>query len=143
MGQLHMPGLQIARYRFTFSAVDQVVFNGQQGSLLRGAFGHALKSLACMLPEHVCASCPLKISCIYPGVFEPLMQTRAGKPFTPPPPYVLHLNQSLEGKHQPGDHFSFCINLFGNTAQHINLLVFAWIRAGSVGFGAGKKRAKL
>ena len=143
MGQLHMPGLQIARYRFTFSAVDQVVFNGQQGSLLRGAFGHALKGLGCMLPDQACASCPLAAGCVYPEVFEPLKQTRAGKRFTPPPPFVLHLDQRLEGQYRPGERFSFSINLFGTAVQHINLLVFAWQRAGWGGFGAGKKRAQL
>ncbi|HEX4955800.1 MAG TPA: CRISPR system precrRNA processing endoribonuclease RAMP protein Cas6 [Thermoanaerobaculia bacterium] len=46
-----------------------------KGSLLRGAWGHALRALACQMgPEQVCALCPLRAGCVYPPLFEPVIE---------------------------------------------------------------------
>lgn len=53
-----------------------------KGSLLRGAWGHALRDLACQMgPEQPCASCPLRAGCFYPPLFEPVIEGD-------PPPFL-------------------------------------------------------
>ncbi len=40
------------------------------GSMLRGAFGHALRHLACAMKLRTCTGCPLEFSCMYTTIFE-------------------------------------------------------------------------
>ena len=71
MHQFLQDTIPMARYRFTFRALEPVMFANQQGSLLRGAMGHALKSVACMTDADRCQGCPLDTNCPYPVLFEP------------------------------------------------------------------------
>ena len=56
----------VARYRFEFQASQAIRLPAYSGSMLRGAFGHALRQLACMTRHKECAGCPLIGSCPYP-----------------------------------------------------------------------------
>ena len=49
----------LARYRFEFQATRPIRLPDYAGSMLRGAFGHALRKLACMTKQKDCAGCPL------------------------------------------------------------------------------------
>lgn len=47
-----LSALRMARYEFQLQATDALVLQPLLGSTLRGAFGHAWKTLACLaLPE--------------------------------------------------------------------------------------------
>jgi hypothetical protein len=61
----------VARYRFEFQVRQAIRLPDYAGSMLRGAFGHALRQLACMTRQKDCAGCPLIGSCPYPMIFAP------------------------------------------------------------------------
>ena len=51
--------LPLARYRFHWRVSAPIHLPAYAGSMLRGAFGHALRRLACMTRQADCAACPL------------------------------------------------------------------------------------
>ncbi len=61
----------LARYRLEWQASTPIHLPDFAGSMLRGAFGHALRQLACMTRQKDCAGCPLLTSCPYPAIFAP------------------------------------------------------------------------
>ena len=61
----------LARYRLEWQASTPIHLPDFAGSMLRGAFGHALRQLACMTKQKDCAGCPLLTSCPYPAIFAP------------------------------------------------------------------------
>lgn len=62
--------LKIARYEFQLRSHDEGVLPPFLGSALRGAFGHALKAVACSMPHGDCERCLLVERCLYPRLFE-------------------------------------------------------------------------
>ena len=60
----------IARYRFQFSVTENLHFPDYAGSMLRGAFGRALRKISCMTKQPDCKECPLYRTCPYPAIFE-------------------------------------------------------------------------
>ena len=63
--------LPLARYRFHWRVSAPIHLPAYAGSMLRGAFGHALRRLACMTRQADCGACPLLRTCPYPGIFAP------------------------------------------------------------------------
>jgi len=86
------------------------------GSMLRGAFGHALKRVACAMKLRNCDGCPLEHGCLYTTIFETRPPT-GGKVMTrynrAPHPFVfvvdLHRDPNI-----PSDALCFGFRLFGS-----------------------------
>lgn len=66
--------LPMVRYRIAFEVTEPVHLPEYSGSTIRGAFGGALRRVACMTRQKDCKACPLYRSCPYTDIFE-----------TPPP----------------------------------------------------------
>jgi hypothetical protein len=62
--------LTLGRYEFHLRACVDAVFPPFLGTTLRGAFGHALKAIACSMPHGDCSRCFLVNHCLYPRLFE-------------------------------------------------------------------------
>ena len=60
----------VARYRFVFEVTSDMALPDYAGSAIRGAFGHALRRIACMTHLPSCPDCPLFQSCPYSTIFE-------------------------------------------------------------------------
>lgn len=105
------------------------------GSMLRGAFGHALKALACQ-----CAA-SLHHSCAYQQIFEPVAPAGWPQRFNNcPPAYVLTPPAAKAGfLHE----FSFDFTLLGPSLEHRGLIWQAWQAAASRGFGPQQTTARL
>ena len=68
--------LPISRHRLQYQAITPIKLPEYAGSALRGAFGHALKSIACMSAlrnRGVCCCVPAS-SCLYRQLFDLPMQ---------------------------------------------------------------------
>jgi hypothetical protein len=63
-----LTGLQLARYRVTFEALEPLDLPAYLGSTLRGAFGRAFRDLCC--PARGDEPCPVPDACPYHLVFE-------------------------------------------------------------------------
>ncbi len=93
-----MDGLALARYEFALRARERVALPPFLGTALRGAFGHALKAIACAMPHGECGRCLLAERCRYTLLFETpagvnpaLLRKNKDAPrpyiFVPPLPY--------------------------------------------------------
>ncbi|HEY0543929.1 MAG TPA: hypothetical protein VGC91_00920 [Pyrinomonadaceae bacterium] len=84
--------LMVARYEFRLQAREEVELPALLGSTLRGAFGHALKAIACSVSHQDCRRCLLTDVCLYPTFFESQIEAARdllGKNQSAPRPYIF------------------------------------------------------
>ena len=108
-------------------------------SMLRGAFGYALKQVSCMLPKTACEECPLKQSCPYIQVFQPqILKPHIATPYLIQP---IHLGKQVLDAHQS---YVFHFTLLGEAANaQLPLLIYAWQKALKKGLGKQRMTAQL
>lgn len=141
-----LSSLPVARYRLDFRVETPLTLPPFAGSTLRGAFGAALRSAACVTRSPTCDGCPLLFSCPYALIFEP----RPASPDHPlqefsqiPRPYVIEPPQWGEKHYAPGDALRFHLVLAGRATQHLALITLAFHRAFQRGVGRNDGRATL
>jgi hypothetical protein len=116
-----LPALPYVRLRCTLRAEAPAVLPPFKGSLLRGAFGHALRRLTCAFgPHQACADCALRHTCAYPRIFETRIEADP-PPFlrglpTSPRPYIFEPGTD-ERSFSPGDPLPFDLLLLGQAAD--------------------------
>ncbi len=146
-----IPAIPYVRLQMTLQAEEPAVLPPYQGSMLRGAFGHALRRTVCVMgPEQECASCLLRHACVYTRIFEPYVEGE-------PPPFLRGIDQAVrpyvfeplggidhgEARLAPGDPLRFDLLLFG---QAVDLQAYAFLaveRMARAGLGAGRQRFRL
>lgn len=109
-----------------------------KGSLLRGAFGWALKKAVCTSISRECPQCLLYRTCLYPTVFDPPPTLAGGKdhlPPSPPPPYVLTPEATSKTYFATGEGMSFTLMLFGKACEYIPYFIHAITIMGENGLG--------
>jgi hypothetical protein len=139
-----MNSLPFARFQFNFQVETPLHLNFYSGSMLRGAFGHALRHLSCMTKLPDCSDCMLYHSCPYPLVFETPPQTSSFQAFSQiPNPYMIEPPPLGSKDYQVGEVLSFNMVLVGRAMAQLPLIIFAWQRALAVGLGKERSRARL
>ncbi|MBK7955048.1 MAG: CRISPR system precrRNA processing endoribonuclease RAMP protein Cas6 [Candidatus Accumulibacter sp.] len=135
----------VARYRFEFRATQAIRLPDYAGSMLRGAFGHALRQVACMTRQKECSGCPLAGGCPYPAIFAPLPPaTHALQKFAQiPVPQVIEPPAWGARVLAAGELLTFHHVLIGRALQELPLIILAWRRALARGVGAGDGTADL
>ena len=136
--------LPITRLTLTIHQQDDLRLPEHAGSMLRGAFGMALKKLACITRQKDCTTCPLYRSCAYTQIFEtpapvsdnPLTRQTAN-------PYVIQVPEMGSRLIEAGETWQFGFNLVGKAIDQLPLIVYAWQRAWEGGFSKAQSRAKL
>jgi hypothetical protein len=117
------------------------------GSMLRGAFGHALRRMVCVMgPEQACVECGLRQACSYTRIFEPYVEGE-------PPPFLRGIDQAVRpyvfepldegGPLAPGGTVRFDLLLFGQAAELAAYTVLAVERMARVGLGARRVPFRL
>ncbi len=135
-----LPEVPFLRLRVTFTARRRGELPAYKGSLLRGAFGHALRRAVCAMgPKEACGRCPLREGCIYTSIFEPLAGRRpppflAGLPSSPRP-FVFEPRGSRR-RFGPGEALGFDLLLFGAAVKLQGYAVLALERMARAGLGA-------
>ncbi|GHT89573.1 CRISPR-associated protein Cas6 [Betaproteobacteria bacterium] len=142
---LMTPPLPFARYRFQFTVTRPIRLPDWSGSLLRGAFGHALRRLSCMLRQPECADCPLLRTCPYPAIFAPPAVEHAIKNISrqPPVPYLIEPEKWGACQLPAGETLQFDMALMGRALHELPLITQAWKNAGEHGLGPGDGTAEL
>lgn len=149
--------LTLARYEFRLQAREQVELPALLGSTLRGAFGHALKAIACSVAHQDCKRCLLRDVCIYPTFFEAQIEEArnllgknqsAPRPyiFQPPvPPFTRRISQRQELKLHvaTGGSLSFNLTLFGAERRKLPYLIYAVSLMAQHGLGAARASFNL
>lgn len=140
------------------------------GSMLRGAFGTALRSLTCITDMPECKKCPLKHQCKFPHIFEmPALQSsnlqavnpyvihipisQVSHPYTEQPHHTApsHITHKTSRPTQQvtiykrGDVWQFGMTLMGAAIAETQLIIDAWKLASETGLGthAPYRRATL
>ncbi len=133
---------ELARYRFTLAFEQPFTLPLYSGSMIRGAFGHALRHISCVTRQKTCDNCPLLNGCHYPRVFEPkLLGTAPGQP-QPAPPYILEPPlgpRDLAAK----EVWSFDMVLYGSALPLLSMIILAVTQAAAKGFGSQHIPAQL
>lgn len=140
--------LPIARYRLTFEVIQPMRLPSYAGSALRGAFGHALRQLACATGARQCEGCSLLAQCPYTRVFEPHgLPRRPGASFGTmrqvPVPYIIEAPVGHRRILSVGDTLCFNMVLLGEVIQQLPLLLLAWRRAFMGGIGPAEGKGHL
>ena len=142
---MNLTTFPVARYRFVFEVTRPIRLPDYAGSMLRGAFGHALRQVACMTKQKECEGCPLLRSCSYPKVFAPPPpEAHALQKFTQiPVPYVIEPPPWGARVVEVGEAVEFHMVLIGRAIEELPLIILAWRRAFARGVGAGDGTAEL
>ncbi|MCE1186572.1 MAG: hypothetical protein LWW92_13305, partial [Rhodocyclales bacterium] len=136
--------ISVARCHFDWRVTRSLRLPEFSGSMLRGAFGHSLRRLACMTRAASCEGCPLLHSCPYPALFAPPPITHPLQRFSQmPAPYLIEPPPWGRRTLEEGDEFSFSMVLFGRALRELPLITLAWNQAFARGVGAGDGQAKL
>lgn len=136
----------LLRMSLRFVAQDTVQLPGYAGSAWRGAFGHALREVACSTKARACTGCTLLAGCPYPYVFETPKTSSAEvmrRYATVPHPFVLRLPEAGESTLAAGANYVLEMVLIGRAETHAALIADAFGRAGQQGIGANRGRLRL
>lgn len=138
------PALPIARLHLLARAEVPLALPPYAGSMLRGAFGHALLALA-PLPHADGKPCALQATCPYCQVFAaPALPEHSLQKFSHmPQPYVIEPPIGGARRLQPGETFQFSLVLIGKALAHLPAIVLAWERALRTGLGGQQARCSL
>ena len=142
-----LPAIPYLRLRARFRARERARLPPFHGSLLRGAFGHALRRAVCSMgPDQPCATCSLRGPCVYTRLFETFLEGEP-PPFlqgieTAPRPYVVEPRSSAR-ELRPGEPLEADLLLLGQAVELQGYAVLALDRMAEAGFGARRARFEL
>ena len=136
--------LPIARLRLTVRVEAPLHLPPYAGSMLRGAFGHALLALT-PLPHEGGKPCALQATCPYCQVFAPpALATHELQKFSQmPAPFVIEPPTDGARRLAAGERFSFGLVLMGRALTHLPALLQAWTHALRRGLGVQHSRCTL
>lgn len=134
-----MSTFPISRYSIKFQALENIQLPKYAGSTLRGAFGHALKSLTCLTASRnkgVCRCEPAE-RCLYRQLFDPPKKVLKYQDRVQDiaPPFVIEA-YSLPEKILKNETATFYMVLIGHFAHQQHMIIqLAWQRALAEGIG--------
>jgi hypothetical protein len=147
MAAYHLPAIPFLRLRATFRAADRARLPPFHGSMLRGAFGHALRRAVCAMgPAQPCETCTLRGPCVYTRLFETFIDGEP-PPFlegltTSPRPYVVEPGSDARD-FATGDPLEADLVLLGQAVELQAYALLALERMGEAGFGKGRHPFRL
>lgn len=124
--------MNLTTLTLTVRQEDKLSIPTHSGSMLRGAFGMALRRLSCLTELPDCQLCPLKTVCPYTQLFENTDDNSTN-------PYVLRLPKAQTVL--PHHTWQFGMTLIGTATEHHKLIIKAWQEALLMGVGGGRHRA--
>ena len=116
------------------------------GSAIRGAFGHALKRLVCLMRHKVCDGCTLEHVCVYTKIFEARAASVADnskRNLQPPTPFVLNTSFLSRKTFQKDDTLEIGFRLFGSAVSASPFVLKSMSDAGEHGLGSNRLSFRL
>jgi CRISPR-associated endoribonuclease Cas6 len=139
-----IPEIPYLRLRCTLRAEEEALLPSFKGSMLRGAFGRALRKSVCVMgPEQPCETCGLRAACLYTRLFETFIESEP-PPFlrgqtAAPRPFVFEAEDERR-RFAPGDRLRFDLLLFGSAVGLQTLAAVAVARMAGRGLGERRRR---
>ncbi|MFH1294024.1 MAG: hypothetical protein ABIJ44_07835 [Pseudomonadota bacterium] len=145
--QYRLPQIPYLHLRFGLSSQKEALLPRFKGSLLRGAYGNALRRMVCVMGanEH-CEDCMLRGQCIYCRAFETFING------TPPPllrglqtgprPFAI---DAFDGKRlfRKNESLQFDLVLFGQAIEMYPYTIYAVSKMAECGLGNNRYPFKL
>lgn len=132
-------------YALSFEAARPWAAPEFAGSMLRGAFGHALRRLACVMRLRACDGCPLEHACVYTTLFETRPTPGAGvmtRYERAPHPFVFVVG--LDEPPSPGPaRLQAGLRLFGEATRAAPFALRALEEAAAGGLGPARTSFRL
>jgi len=140
-----MTPLRVHRYQFNSRLQQPLPLNFYSGSMLRGAFGHALKKITCLTKMDDCKRCLLYRQCQYPRIFAPPPPQQNGlQTFSEiPPPFIIEPPAPGRQTLETGAKFCFQQVLIGSAIDQLPLIILAWQQALKQGLSRYQTRMTL
>ena len=136
--------LPLARYRLHWRTLTPTHLPDYAGSMLRGAFGHALRRVACLTRQKDCAGCPLLDTCAYSTIFAPPPRPNDLQRLSQTPaPYLIEPPAWGQRRLEAGDDWYFDLVLCGRALSELPLITLAFRQALERGIGPGDGRSQL
>ncbi|SJZ91035.1 CRISPR system precrRNA processing endoribonuclease RAMP protein Cas6 [Selenihalanaerobacter shriftii] len=135
--------LDIVSLEITLIAKDTIKLPKHPGSTFRGAFGHALKSFACVMEKKRCKECSLNSNCAYSILFNPILVGKekfntSNRFKDKPRPFVFEPKTNGKEIFHPGQEINFRLNLFGSTYKFLPYILESWRYLEDQGLGKGR-----
>jgi len=131
--------MNITTLHFKLQPLNRIELPFFKGSTFRGAFGHALKHIVCVVDRPECAGCPLIQKCAYAYLFE----TRNARGEQVAHPYIIEPPMSDRQFYGPADFIHLSVVLIGRAIDYVPYLVMAFRRMGQRGVGKGAGRFEV
>ncbi len=138
----------VGKYLFHCRFTTEATLSTFKGSMLRGAFGHALRKVVCAQRRQSCTDCLLAAACVYSLIFEnpdgpPGKKNDAATKTTfRPHPYVLQPPADNRRKYNTGETFTFGLTLFGTANDFLPHIVYAVEQMGETGLGRSGQKGR-
>ena len=134
-----LPSIPYLPLQFELEAQNNCQLSEIKGSMLRGAFGHALKSATCVNKHYKdCKQCLLKESCVFTQIFETFVTLPAPPHMkgvlTAPKPFILH-SFSEQMNFKAGESLIFELTVFGNVCKFYPYVIYAVHKMAEKGLG--------
>lgn len=138
------PTVPLARYRLSACLQDDIHLPDYAGSLLRGQWGAALRTVTCMTRQSTCDGCPLQTTCPYNRIFEaPAIAVHSLQKFSHTPVAYVIEPPTEPTQRSAGDFLQFGMVLAGHAIDQLPLVLFAWQRALARGLTPARSRLEL
>lgn len=142
-----LPDLDVLRLRFYLTSDQTSQLPEFKGSMLRGAFGAALRKTVCAMDfQSGCSQCMLKTQCAYTCLFETFI---TGDPprflrglDTAPRPFIIETPDTAR-TYTPGAPLAFDLILIGSALKYLPYVVFSVLRMAGAGLGVNRSRFTL
>ena len=136
--------LPLARYRLHWRTLTPTQLPDYAGSALRGAFGHALRRIACQTRHEERCACPPEAACAYSAIFAPLPRENSTYRLAQPPaPYLIEPPAWGARQLAVNEDWCFDIVLCGRALAELPLIALAFRQALERGIGPGDGRSQL
>jgi hypothetical protein len=141
----HLERFPLIRLRAAWTVRERVELRGFHGNTVRGLVGSALRDAVCEDRRRDCSECSGRRECPWLYLFRTSdvhdLLARGGRA-TPPSPLVVEPASGGSVFH-PGDTFRIETVLVGDGQEHLEALLRALRRAGSVGLGRHRAGMRL
>lgn len=129
--------------QLVYQAVEPGRLQVNKGSMLRGALGHALKSLECLTGYGNCSDCMHLTDCLYAYVFEtPCACADHQDHLHFPHPFIIQ-TKNHRTRFEAGDSLYVRLKLMGKSIVAYERMIQALLMAGCAGFGINQMPFQL
>jgi hypothetical protein len=136
----------LAHYRLTLEALEDLHLPPFKGSALRGGFGHTFKRLACMEPHRCDTQCRRGNGCAYGYIFETAPPTSSevlSNLSEVPRPFIIAPADDRREVIQAGQRLNFGLTLIGQGIHHLPYFLVVFKEMGATGLGKNRGKYQL